>query len=143
VSIAAPHKGSKLAFWVLKNGQKQTLMYWLARLIGQYDFKNLRFVPELTPDHIHQADSFLQMVPKVQYGSIRCNCETACFLPMQIISKGFAEIKDGDGFVELDSQLFGTDLGIFDLDHISAVGADDIKREERLRLFDTIWKYIN
>lgn len=139
LSVGVPHQGTPLASWVLQQREQETLAYWLFRLVFQYDFKKLRFAGEMTPDFLARHESHFSKLDGVQYASAQAVCETHCHPLLRLLSR-WIPVPDGDGVIPSSSQLFGKNLGQFDLDHVSTVGVDRAKDQERQRLLTRFWQ---
>jgi hypothetical protein len=111
--------------------------------LGRYDLKELGFLEELTPEFLKRfEDKFTvrgssDLIPSA---SVIADCHSHCFRPLQWISH-WAQVKEGDGLVPRESQVFGKVLGEFDLDHLSEVSDDTAKRPERLKMLRAISTY--
>jgi pimeloyl-ACP methyl ester carboxylesterase len=141
VTIGTPHSGAKLGKWVLEHRSRGSLLYWLLRIFARYDLRELSFAGEMTPEFLQKFLSRFEAVPGVRYASAQGVCRTGCHRSLTLLSK-WVGIGAGDGLVEGSSQLWGDDLGVYDLDHIDEVGASLEKRQERGRFLQAAWKYL-
>lgn len=141
-SIGAPHTGTPLANWVVKSRDSGTALYWALRLLAGYDLRALRFAPELTFEFLEKHGSHFEAVPGVRYGSAVGNCKTSCSKPVGLLS-WWVGLPSGDGIVPATSQVFGENLGEFDLDHLSEIATDEAKRPERRRLLVKLWDFFS
>jgi hypothetical protein len=146
ISIGAPHAGTPVAEWAVDHRTRQSVLYWLLRTVGGYDLKALSFAGEMTPDFLQKFLPRFERVPGVRYASAQGVCRTHCHWALRVLDWFVGDrvgVGQGDGIVAKDSQAWGDDLGEYDLDHISEVGADSPKRAERDRMMQRVWSYLN
>jgi pimeloyl-ACP methyl ester carboxylesterase len=146
VTIGSPHEGTPLAEWVIANRDSKTLLYWALRIFANYDLGYLPFAGEMTTAFLKKFEDKFQAVPTVRFASARGACQSDCHWAFKLLDwvSGIHLLDaNGDGIVPAQSQAFGEDLGTYDLDHISEVGADPAKREERKRFLDRCWQFFN
>jgi len=141
VTIGTPHLGSPVADWVVEQGESESFIYWVSRVLFNYDFKLLRFAGELRSDFLKKHADKFQAVPAVKYASASGLCLTDCHRSLKLLD-WWIKVGPGDGFTPVKNQSFGHDLGQYDLDHISEVGVELSKNAERQRLLETVWKFL-
>ncbi|MGK5083753.1 hypothetical protein WDW37_10660 [Bdellovibrionota bacterium FG-1] len=146
ISVGAPHLGTPVAEWAVDHRDRGSFLYWFFRVFAGYDLRALSFVDEMTPRFLKKFHSRFEKQAGVRYASAQGVCQTHCHWALVALSswinKGIGQ-GHGDGIVSKESQLFGDDLGQYDLDHISEVGNDSLSRNERTRLLEQIWKYLH
>ncbi len=140
ITVGTPHSGTPVADWVVGHRDRESWFYWILRM-GGYDLQALRFLGEFQRPFLEKHATHFAAVPEVRYASARAVCKTDCHWMLRMLSWWLA-LPSGDGLVPGESQRFGTDLGEFDLDHISSVGVDRAQRSERLRLMEKMWSYL-
>ncbi len=141
VTVASPHRGTPAANWVVEHRESGSLIYRLLKWLADYDMKALAFAGELTPEFLAKHAAHFEKVPDARYAFARGACRTGCHATLRFSAWWFG-LGESDGLSPLESQSLdgADDLGTFDLDHISQVGADPAKREERARLLEAIWR---
>lgn len=147
VTIGTPHNGTTLADWVIHHRDAGSPLYWLVRVFGRYDLRELPFVGEMTSSFMDRQKDKFDVVPGVKYGAAQGVCQTHCNWALKLL--GFVSgthlvggPDTGDGIIPASSQKFGEDLGSYDLDHISEVNVDPDKSSERQRMLQSIWAFI-
>ena len=147
ITIGTPHNGTPLADWVIRHRNAASPLYWLLRIIGDYDLKELPFVDELTSSFMNRQKDMFEAVPEVKYASAQGVCRTHCHWALRVLDflsgthlEGGPD--KGDGIIPASSQKFGQDLGSYDLDHISEVSTNPRKAPERQRMLQSIWAFV-
>lgn len=148
VTIGTPHHGTTLADWVIDHRTRKSLLYWIVRIVGDYDLNQLPFVGEMTSSFMDRQKDKFDMVAEVKYASAQGVCLTHCNWALRVLNfvSGTHLLGGpgtGDGIIPAASQKYGEDLGSYDLDHISEVGADQEKASERQRLLEKMWAFIS
>jgi triacylglycerol lipase len=141
VTIGTPHHGADLAEWSVKQRERGSWFYWALRVLGGYDLRALSFLGEMTPEFLKEHEASFEPVPGVRYFSAQGNCQSDCHFAFKLLdfATGASEKRSGgDGILSRETQRFGEDLGDFNLDHISEVGADAGKSPERARFFQAV-----
>jgi hypothetical protein len=141
VTLGTPHEGTPLADWAIVQRNSSGYTYWVLKLLGGYDLRGLSFLGEMAPPFLKKHEDKFQAVPGVKYASARGVCTSGCARSIGMLA-WWTGMPEGDGIVPGDSQKFGDDLGVYNLDHISEAGADPAKAAERKRLLDAIWSWI-
>lgn len=140
VTIGTPNHGTPLANWAVAQRTSGSPVYWLLRWLGGYDLRAIPFAAEMTPEFLERKASYFEAAPGVRYAAARGVCRTGCGWALRL-GAWWLGLGPSDGVVPGESQRFGQDLGEYDLDHVSEVGADAPKRAERARLLDAIWSF--
>jgi hypothetical protein len=140
-SLGVPHEGTLLADWAVSQRDRGTPIYWLLRLFG-YDLRQVSFLGEMRPEFLRKHAARFEAVPQVRYGSGRAVCRTHCHWGLSRLAR-WVGIGPGDGLVSGTNQGFGEELGEYDLDHISEVGADRLKAPERQRFLERAWVFFS
>jgi pimeloyl-ACP methyl ester carboxylesterase len=146
VTIGTPHRGTPLADWVIKEKTSKSALYWTLKIFAQYDLADLPFAGEMTESFLKRFEDKFKNDPSVQYASAVGSCESDCHWAFKLLKfvSGIDLLGDqGDGIIPASSQAFGEDLGHYNLDHISEVGIDEKKKEERARLLNSVWEFIS
>jgi triacylglycerol esterase/lipase EstA (alpha/beta hydrolase family) len=146
ISIGAPQSGTAVAEWAVREREREGFWYWALRIFGRYDLKGVSFAAEMTPAFLRkQADRF-GAVSGVRYASAQGVCRSGCSWALRgldwITGAGVGP-GHGDGLVSGEGQLWGDNLGEYDLDHLSEVGVDVLHRVERGRFLNRVWSYLN
>jgi hypothetical protein len=142
VTIATPHRGSQGAKVFLERRS------WILTLLGPlldgmgYSSEQLLFLEQLTPDVLAEHSNDFAASPDVRYASAIMSCRQHCSLPMRLSAWSLGLVGDSDGVIESSSQDFGEDLGVYELDHISAVDRSPVGALERQRLQQRIFSWI-
>lgn len=147
VTIGTPHTGTTLADWVIHHRDARSPLYWVVRIFGNYDLKELPFVGEMTSSFMERQKDKFEVVPGVKYAAAQGVCLTHCHWALRLLDlvSGTHLVggpDTGDGIIPASSQKFGEDLGSYDLDHISEVNVDPDKHSERQRMLESIWAFI-
>ncbi len=143
ITIGVPHHGTELAHWVKRQRESRSLIYWIFRT-GGYDLDALSFAGEMTPGFLREKASYFEAISGVHYASARGRCDSGCHWALRALA-WWVEIPPGDGLMSVDSQRFGDDLGLYNLDHISEVGADPARLQanaERRRFLERAFEYL-
>jgi len=134
VSIGTPFYGTPLADWAISQRKNKSFIYYLLKWVGSYDLMALNFAPELTPGFMAGQKAHFLENPGIRYAYARGVCLRNCHLIFRLLNllagdNDGNDINDnkqsGDGLIPSSSQkqAYGSNLGDFDLDHISEVGA--------------------
>jgi triacylglycerol lipase len=146
ITIGAPHHGTPLAEWVIDQKTSKTVLYWTLKIFAQYDLADLPFAGEMTEKFLKRFADKFQDDPSVAYASAQGACSSDChwaFKLLRFISGVDLLGSHGDGIIPTESQVYGENLGEYNLDHISEVGVDARKKAERFRLLDAMWAFIS
>ena len=141
VTIGTPHMGTGMADWVVHQRDAGTPVYWFLRIFASYDLRALGFAAEMTGAFLNQHAALFERVPGVLYGSAQGLCTHDCYWGLRSLA-WWVKLGPGDGMVPAASQHFGSELGEYNLDHLSEVGADAGKHAERQRLLSHIWDFL-
>jgi pimeloyl-ACP methyl ester carboxylesterase len=147
IMIGAPNRGTPIADWAIKNREEGSTLYWLLREVGRYDLRYYYFFGEMTEAFLTKHEDLISAVPGVRYASARGKCVSHCSVYLRLLDwvsgqGGLGTSEGGDGIVPAPNQVFGDDLGEFDLDHISEVSLAPDKSLERLRLLEKVADYL-
>ncbi|NUM87981.1 MAG: alpha/beta fold hydrolase, partial [Bdellovibrionales bacterium] len=127
-TIATPHRGSPLAEWAVRNGQRKTPWYWLLKL-GGFDLNRPRFVPSLVPAAMEGVfNREIRDAEGVRYFSViavasrrRASLAPILWFPDAFLrgeNHPVMSREDNDGLVPESSQEWGTVIARVELDHM-------------------------
>lgn len=130
LTIATPHKGSRLAEIALSIPENYKGSHFLLRACGYNVAAKAHFFEELTPAGLarvfRRGEDTLRPNMVSRMGSIVCSAPRAEWcLPLKMFYKvkAFDDFKlPSDGFVERDSQPFGEVISEISIDHFRQVG---------------------
>ncbi|MEK6579612.1 MAG: hypothetical protein AABZ55_10335 [Bdellovibrionota bacterium] len=132
ITIGTPHQGTSLADWVIQQKSHRSFYYWVTKTFG-YDLGALPFLGEMTSTFLKKHADRFSPVAGIDYFSARGRCQTHCHFGFKLL-KWITGAPDGDGIVPWASQIWGQDIGEYDLDHIQEVGVDPEKIKVRANL---------
>jgi hypothetical protein len=101
-----------------------------------FDLDGLKFPAELTAEFLKRTERFFKPVPDVRIASLVGACHRHCHWAMSLLM--LWKVGEGDGLVPAESQKWGDFIGEFDLDHVSEVGVDSDKKDERRRMLEAL-----
>lgn len=151
-TIGTPHLGSPLADWAAGQIDRRGLWYWFLRLIG-YDMKHRRFLKEITTSAMKHFNDKVPNRSDVRYFSVRTkgSFRDGTMSYFLWLTSGWLEgqghhmsANGHDGLVPFDSQAWGRELPVFNLDHLAQINHHEFKltssKQESIQLYFNIYQ---
>lgn len=137
-TIGAPHHGSPLSDWALKERDSRGFWYWLFRF-GGFDLAGRKFLGETSPAFINDRfNPKVRDVPGIRYFSVVTRASFAAgnmswmlwFTSRWLEGENDALNRGGhDGLVPVTSQRWGEVIGELEIDHLAQMNHHEFRKD--------------